>query len=168
MEKKSICKNCNSVNINNFCSDCGQKIYDERFTINSFLMSLLDALDVNKGFFYTIKMLFVKPGKVTNDYLNGITKPYFNPLKYLLIIGSIYAFLILGLKLFDAGIEATGLQFQSSSEEETLFQNQWMGFYKKILNFIPIIMIPFISIATKWFYKSKGLFYGEHIIINSF
>ncbi len=43
MEKTKTCKNCNSVNINNFCSDCGQKVYDKRFTIKSFIMDLLAA-----------------------------------------------------------------------------------------------------------------------------
>ncbi len=166
MEEKNICKNCNSVNINNFCSDCGQKIYKKRFTINSFLMFLSDALDIEKGFFYTIKILFIKPEKVINDYLKGITKPYFNPLKYLLVIGGIYTFLVLWFKVFDNNFDY--MESQNNNEELYQFQTQWFNFYKKIMNFIPILIIPFVSIATKWFYKSKKLFYGEHLIINSF
>lgn len=166
VENKNICKNCNSPNINNYCIDCGQKVYNERFTIKSFFVDLLDALNLERGFFFTSKMLFISPGKVINDYLGGKTKSYINPLKYLLIIGSIYAFLILWLKIFDVGMESIAVQ--GNSEKVAIIQNQWLGFYKKIINLIPILLIPFISIATKWFYKSKGLFYGEHLIVNSF
>ncbi|MEJ2627027.1 MAG: DUF3667 domain-containing protein [bacterium] len=173
MEKTKICKNCNSVNINNFCSDCGQKIYDKRFTIKSFIMDLLAVFNLERGFLYTAKMLLIRPGQVTNDYLRGKTKPYVNPLKYLLIIGGIYAFLILYLNIFDTGLEAmTTLQpketLQNNSQEVIRLQNQWLNFYRKIINFIPLLMVPFISMITKWFYKSKHLFYGEHLIINSF
>lgn len=168
VENKNICKNCNSTNINKYCSDCGQKVYNERFTIKSFIVRLLAAFDVERGFLFTAKMLFVNPGKATNDYLKGKTNPYFNPLKYLLIIGSIYAFLILWLNIFDAGMETMSMPEQNKSEEVAQFQNQFLSFYKKIINFLPLLIIPFISIATKWFYKSKGLFYGEHLIINSY
>ncbi len=167
MENKNICKNCNSPDINNFCGDCGQKVYHERFTIKSFFVVLLDAIDVKRGFLFTVRMLFVNPGKVTNDYISGKTKSYFNPLKYLLIIGSIYAFLILRLNIFDAGLESFGMP-QPSTDEALQLQNQWLNFYKKILNFVPILLIPFISIASKWIAKSKGLYYGEHLVINSF
>ena len=173
MEKPKKCKNCNSVNINNFCSDCGQKVYEKRFTIKSFITDLLAVFNLERGFFYTAKMLLIRPGQVTNDYLRGKTKPYVNPLKYLLIIGGVYAFLILYLNIFDTGLEAiTNLKpnesLQTNSEEVLQLQNQWLNYYRKIINFIPLLMVPFISMVTKWFYKSKHLFYGEHLIINSY
>jgi len=173
MQKKNTCKNCNSLNINNFCSDCGQPVFKTRFTIKYFFKSLLSAFDLEKGFLYTAKMLFIQPGKVTNDYINGRTKPYFNPLKYLLVVGGIYAFLILWLGIFDAGLETVSGIYahgpaQENSEKLLRLQEKWLHFYRQIINFIPLLMIPFISIATKRFYKSRGLLYGEHLIINSY
>ena len=159
MKEKNTCKSCNSIiNTNNFCGNCGQKIYDKRFTIHSFFMSLLDALDINKGFFYTIRMLFIKPDKVIYDYLKGSTISYFNPLKYLLIISGIYIALIL---IENKSEKIMGLN--NSSEKYFLIH-----LIAKNMHLIPILLLPFFSIVTKWFYKSKRLFYGEYLIMSTF
>jgi len=170
MRNERLCKNCNSVNVQRFCSDCGQKVYDKRFTVKDFFAALLASFELESGLLYTIKMLFIRPGTVTTDYINGRTKPYFNPVKYLLIISGIYAFLLLWLNIFDAGMEAMQANefLQSDSEQAMQLQKHWINFYKQIINFIPLLMIPFISMASKWFYKSKKLFYAEHLIIYSF
>jgi hypothetical protein len=136
-------------------------------------MDLLAVFNLERGFLYTVKMLFVRPGQVTNDYIRGKTRSYINPLKYLLIIGGIYAFLILYLKIFDTGLETmSGLQTNEAlnnvPDETVQLQQQWLHFYRQIINFIPLLLIPFISIATRLFYRSKKLYYGEHLIINSF
>ena len=173
LEKKQVCKNCNSVHINNYCSDCGQKIYTKRFTLKSFFIVFMDALNIKKGFFYTVKMLFTHPGKVTNDYISGKTKSYFNPLKYIIIVAGIYAFLIVWLNIFDASIEASEIiqknnEALQNNDEALQLQKKWIEFYKQYINFIPLLMVPFASLISKWFYRSKKLFYGEHLIINCF
>ena len=172
LESKKVCKNCNSDHINNYCCDCGQKVYTKRFILKSFFVVLLDALNIEKGFLHTLKMLFIHPGKVINDYITGKTKPYFNPLNYIIISAAIYAFLILWLNIFDNSVEAAneilyGEALQKNDEVLQL-KKKWMDFYKQFVNFIPLLMIPFTSLISKWFYRSKKLFYGEHLIINCF
>ena len=76
-----ICKNCGSENIESFCPKCGQKTYTERYTLKSFFGIIMHTFDIKKGFFHTLKMLFIDPGKIVHEYLNGRTKDYFNPLK---------------------------------------------------------------------------------------
>ncbi len=172
LESKKVCKNCNSVHTKNYCSDCGQKVYTKRFTLKSFFFVLLETLDIEKGFFYTLKMLFIQPGKVINEYISGKTKPYFNPLKYIIIASGLYAFLVIYLNILDSSIEVSdeliyGDTLQKSDEALQLEQ-KWMALYKQFMNFVPLLMIPFASLISKWFYKSKKLFYGEHLIINCF
>ena len=172
LESKKVCKNCNSVHINNYCCDCGQRIYTKRFTLKSFFFVLLATLNIEKGFLYTLKMLFIHPGKVINDYLTGKTKHYFNPLNYIIIAAGIYAFLTIWLNLLDKSVEATNEFIYSESiqnnEEALQLQKKWIDSFKNYINFVPLLMIPFASLISKWFYRSKKLFYGEHLIVNCF
>jgi len=176
-EKTSTCRNCGSENIENYCSNCGQKVYIKRFTLKAFLGVFLDAFDIEKGFIHTFIQLFTKPGIVINNYIKGKTKSYFNPLKYVIIIAGVYAFLVISTDFFDQSIKTANEimlknneQFQNLEDKDEVLQkqNQWMELYKKYINLLPLLLIPIISLASKWIYKSKKYFYGEHLIINSY
>ncbi|MCE4563380.1 DUF3667 domain-containing protein [Maribellus sp. CM-23] len=168
----SQCPNCQSHSIDNYCSQCGQKIYRKRFTFRGFFEVLGNALNIDRGFIYTLIWMFRNPGKVVNDYLNGKTRTYFNPLNYILVIAGIYAFLIIWLNIIDTNYETTnhllhpGDAFASPEEEE--LRLKWFEFAKRYTNLIPLLMIPFVSLFSKWFYSKRKLFYGEHLIINTF
>jgi len=166
------CKNCGSSSIDKYCMECGQKVTKERYTLKRFFAIILDAFNVHRGIIYSFKELFLHPGKVIHDYLNGRTKPYFNPLNYLIIAAGIYAFFVLWLDIFDSSIDATNnffLSEEASNNEEVLeMQKRFLESFKGYINFIPLLMIPFASIMTKWLFRRKKLFYGEHLIINSF
>ena len=169
-----VCRNCNSALVNNFCSECGQKVHTRRFTLKSFFHVLLGALNIEKGFLHTLIMLFTRPGVVVNDYLSGKTKPYYNPFNYLLISAAVYAFLLLWLDIYDTSVEsATDIinnmnKAMENNEEALEFQQRWMAFYRQYVNLVPLFMIPFTSLISKWFFRSHKLFYGEHLILNCF
>jgi len=135
---------------------------------------LLGALNIEKGFLHTFLMLFTRPGIVVNDYLSGKTKPYYNPFNYMLISAAVYAFLLLWLKIYDTNVESA-TEFinnmnkaMEANEEALQFQQRWLAFYKQYINFVPLLMIPFTSIISKWFFRSHKLYYGEHLILNCF
>ncbi|WP_163322176.1 DUF3667 domain-containing protein [Draconibacterium mangrovi] len=172
LPKPNQCPACQSSAIDNYCSNCGQKIYNKRFTLKGFLSVVGVALNLERGFFFTLIWMFRNPGKVIDDYLNGRTKPYLNPLNYLLIIFGIYAFMILSFNIYDSSIETTshflGTDQRSTSPETLEFQKRYMELARKYINLIPLIMIPLASLFSKWYYRRKQLYYGEHLIINTF
>ena len=47
-------------------------------------------------------------------------------------------------------------------------EKKLINFFKQYINLLPLIIVPFTSLISKWFYRSKKLFYGEHLIINCF
>ena len=172
MEAKRTCKNCGFENIGNYCPRCGQKVYTKRFTLKSFFHAILEVFNIEKGFFYTFKMMFAQPGVVINEYVSGRTKRYYNPLKYIILAAAIYAFLILYLKIFDASVETANeliIGDRIKNDQEVLeLQKKWIEFYKQFVNFIPLLMIPFSSLVSKWVYASKKWYYGEHLILNCY
>nr|WP_321354774.1 DUF3667 domain-containing protein [uncultured Draconibacterium sp.] len=172
LPKPIQCPTCSSTAIDNYCSNCGQKIYHKRFTLKGFFSVVGNALNLERGFLHTMVWMFRNPGKVIDDYLYGRTKPYLNPLNYIIIISGVYAFIVLSLNILDSGVETinhlSGIDQLNSSPEATQLQEQWMETVKKYTNFIPLLMLPFSSLASKWYFRRKRLYYGEHLILNTY
>ncbi|MFC2086326.1 DUF3667 domain-containing protein [Bacteroidota bacterium] len=165
--ESTVCKNCGSKNIESFCSECGQKTYTEKFTLKSFFAIILQTFDIDRGFLYTLKMLFKDPGKIIHEYLNGRTKGYFNPLKYLLIIVGIDTLLLIWLNIFNTDVATTNELFGQAGEVNKL-QEKLILIIKQYHNLIALLNIPFSSLVSKWFYRKHKLFYGEHLILICF
>ncbi|MDX8338491.1 DUF3667 domain-containing protein [Draconibacterium sp. IB214405] len=172
LPKPNQCPNCSSTAIDHYCSNCGQKIYQKRFTLKGFLAVVGNALNMERGFIYTLVWLFRNPGKVIDDYLQGKTKPYINPLNYILVICGVYAFLMLSLNIYDTGVETTshfiGTDQHTSSPEVMEYQEKFMQIIKSYMNLLPILMLPFASLISKWCFRRKRLYYGEHLILNAY
>src|SRR6187402_2064747 len=87
------CKNCDSPLTSNFCANCGQKADVHRITFGHFLHEFFHAFThTDKGILLLMKALIARPGKVAHEYLEGKRKKYFNPLSFLVILSSIYAY----------------------------------------------------------------------------
>lgn len=88
-----ICKNCEfQVEFGEYCGQCGQKLHihiDPSFhdlihdTIHEFL-------HLDGKIFSTIKMLFIKPGHLTKEFLRGRRVAYINPIRLYLTMSILY------------------------------------------------------------------------------
>ncbi len=66
------CKNCEATlgEAALYCSSCGQKVIYERYTLKRILSQTLSIItNLDKGFWFTIKELFIHPEQVIRDYL---------------------------------------------------------------------------------------------------
>ena len=80
------CKNCGTAFSGNYCPHCGQKHLSDRYTLRKLLWEAWAVVtNVEQGFWYTTKTLFLNPALIITDYIKGKTKPYYNPLRYLII-----------------------------------------------------------------------------------
>ena len=50
-------------------------------------------INIDSGFFFTIKELFIRPGYMINDYITGKRIRYFRPLQMLFVLGAVYVLL---------------------------------------------------------------------------
>ena len=77
------CKNCNQPVEKNFCENCGQKKIEGKNYGKKKPKSFFGAtvFNLDKGMWYTIKMMFVDPKKVINDYVGGNTIKYMHPFR---------------------------------------------------------------------------------------
>jgi len=96
------CKNCKHQFEGNFCPNCGQKYIDKftwRYTIELFMRSI----EFERGLFYNIKELLLRPGQTVKQYINGRTKPYLNAVTFFVIGFSFYG--IATWLVYDVGLE---------------------------------------------------------------
>lgn len=74
------CKNCGTAFEGKFCPNCSQKAATHRLTLGHFIHETTHALThTDKGILLLIKELFVRPGIVAREYVEGKRKKYFNP-----------------------------------------------------------------------------------------
>ena len=93
MTHDSTCKNCGSALTGNFCASCGQTANVHRITFGHFAHEFFHAFThTDKGILLLMKELVIKPGHVAREYLDGKRKKYFNPLTFLIILASVYAY----------------------------------------------------------------------------
>lgn len=89
------CLNCGHEVNEHYCSHCGQENTETRqpfyFLITHFIE---DFVHYDSSFWQTIKTLFTKPGKLTNEYLAGKRQSQVNPVKMYIFISFITFFII--------------------------------------------------------------------------
>jgi len=91
MESSINCKNCSSEVIGSFCHKCGQKSSVNKVTFKETFQDFIDTvLSVNAPLITTTKILFVNPGILFREYLNGKRKSYYKPVSFFIITTLIY------------------------------------------------------------------------------
>lgn len=86
------CLNCGFVHQNRYCPQCGQASNIKRFNWKGVFQNVTKGLlNTDHGFLFTIKGLFIRPGKVIKDYLAGARVKYFPPYPSMFIVAGLYA-----------------------------------------------------------------------------
>jgi hypothetical protein len=167
MPEEIICKNCGNHFKGKYCNKCGQRVIGGRYTMKHLVHLVLDSFNLQKGFFFTYKMLFTNPGKLVNDYLDGRSRDFYNPLKYLILIASVNAILMLWFDVFDTNVATTN-EFLGDEPEGNQLQQTLIRYMKSYLNLVSLFVLPFYSLVSKWVFSKYKLYYAEHLIINGY
>lgn len=173
METNYQCKHCSTTHVGTFCTNCGQKKIEDRWTIKKLFSSATTAIfNVEKGYFYTIKNMITRPGGVVKDYLNGDTVKYTNPFRFALVGIAIAMFISLSLGIWELQMDMITDTFDEmgmyQSEEHKKEARGAMKHIVRFINFLPFVMVPFIALGTKIFLRKQDFNYTEHFIMNSF
>ncbi len=164
------CKNCSTTFDGKFCPNCSQKVLAGRFTIKQILRDLFQMItNLEKGFWYTMKELFIRPDQVIKEYLSGVTVKYYNPFRYYIIIVAVSALLQVWLGVFDLQQATIRETFNPNmTEEELQRQLAYMENVKKFLNIIPLIVLPFIATVFYLVFRKQALNLAEHLVSTTY
>jgi hypothetical protein len=82
----TICLNCGAEMQNEFCPHCGQKKDVKKLTWHSLVQEAVHFFShIEHGFLNTSIQLFLRPGRVIKEYLEGKRKKYYKPISFYLV-----------------------------------------------------------------------------------
>lgn len=155
------CLNCSTEFDNNYCPSCGQKASTHRFSLRYVMSSeiIIGAFMVNKGFLFTLKELFTRPGHSIREYLLGKRSKYFNAFSLLILLIAISYFVneYSDIKLGDL-LDAASKDFTASFEE----------FMANNPRLVYLINIPLMAITSFLFFRKSKINFAENIVLNTY
>ena len=158
-----ICKNCEQNFYGNYCNNCGQKSNVRKIDFTYLVNEIPDSIfQINRGFLFTLKELFINPGHSIRAFLEGKRKNHFKPLAFIIFTSTLYvvAHYFIGNQTFiDDAISGykTGGQVASNDVMNWIAKNQ---------TYVILILVPIYSLASYLaFLKSKYNYY-EHLVLN--
>ncbi len=108
-----VCPNCTTQFRGNYCPNCGQDAHLATPTVARFVHEFVEKyFGVEGGLLLTLRQLFLHPGAMTVDYVEGRRRRYVSPLRFYFAV-SVLFFLGLTLvpgisvKIGVAGVEIT-------------------------------------------------------------
>jgi hypothetical protein len=96
--KVEICHNCHTILSleNNFCPHCGQENHDLKVPIGHLAFEVFEGFThFDTKFYNTMRAIFLSPGKITKDFLEGRRGRYVPPVRLYFLIAFVF-FLGLG------------------------------------------------------------------------
>ncbi len=162
-----ICKNCEQNFNGKYCEECGQKSDVKRVDFNYIINEIPDSiLQINQGFFFTIKELTLRPGRSVQNFLTGKRKPYYKPFSFFLVTATVYfllAYLLERDTIIDDFISGFNNGMTDSNETSGISVLEWIS---KNQTYSILLLIPFFSIATYLAFLQSKYNYFEHVVIN--
>jgi hypothetical protein len=152
------CLNCNSETENNYCSHCGQKTSTHRFSLQHFLAHDLvhGVFHLDKGFLFTVKELFTRPGHSIREYVQGKRVKHFNAFTAIIFVLTIT-------------LVITGATKVKASE---IYNQEQLSEYSKLLReyykLIILSGIPFYALGSYFIFKKTKQNYTENLVLNTY
>jgi hypothetical protein len=99
LRKEKDCLNCGHVVEENFCPQCGQEnIVVKEDALHMITHSISDYFHFEHKFFGTLKPLLLKPGKLTQQYIDGKRVSFIHPIRLYIFVSIVFFLVVLGSK----------------------------------------------------------------------
>lgn len=173
------CKNCGKEVSHNYCPHCGQSAKVNKISWKNFVSDITESvLQVNHGFFFTVKQLFVRPGSALHAYLAGKRQSFVKPITHAFALSTLYFLLarltdnVTFLDDFIAGwgrlAEAAELAEDSAKAISYEFQLGILAWFAKHYAYSILLLLPVYAFASYLAFLKVGLNYLEHLVINAY
>jgi hypothetical protein len=156
------CLNCNQPVEQNFCPHCGQKATTHRYSLKQFLLKDFShaVFNIDKGFFYTLKELFTRPGHSIREYVMGKRMNHFNFFTFIILIISVGHLIgeYFNFSMIDAMYYA--------NDKKSLTELEKIS--KENPKLFRLMQIPFFAIFSFLIFKKSKQNFTEHLVLNSY
>lgn len=180
----NTCINCKTKLEGPYCFSCGEKIVTEKdFTIIKLLEQTVDVFThLDSKIFTTLKFLLLKPGKLSEDYVAGLRKPYMKPFQiyiltnilFFLLLSNVDIFRIPSSDLFD-NTNINGYNITKIVEQKIIETNKTKNEIALVYDLKSAILaktsvitfIPLFSLLFALLFIRKKLQIGKHIVFST-
>lgn len=154
------CKNCKSKGTGNYCSNCGLKFKLERIDGHYIRHEVEHILHFEKGIFYTIKELIVRPGENVREFIADNRSRLLKPIVFLIVSSLIYSIIAHFFHI------ESYISYDTEDKTSTFYKIfKWGDEHSGYAN---LIMGVFIAFWAKLFFKKKNYNLYEILILLCF
>lgn len=170
------CLNCNTRLHGKFCHACGQKATSANVKLHDFVHEAThEFLHLDGKIVNTLKLLVVKPGQLTVEFLEGRRSRYISPLRVYLTFSLIFFTLAALLPgSFEGAVKVKGgTQLQRDSDFERRLDDGMVKAERDadlignaVLKHLPKIMfvlMPVFALVVWAFYRKRQRFFIPHL-----
>ncbi len=174
------CLNCTASLEKNFefCPQCGQAANQHRLNLSHISHEVLHFFThADKGILFLVKELFIKPGIVIREYIEGKRKKYYSPLSFFLVVIGLFVFVqttfhpIEAVNLSTVKEAVKHIPDKIERERKLAKLNRvekGSAFLAKYSNVINFVFTPIIALIFFLFYFRSGYNFTEHLVANLF
>ena len=155
-----VCPKCGENTDGRFCSSCGTRLEETKTDWSRVWFYVKDSVDVNTGFLLTLRLLLHAPGKNIRSYLEGNATVLSNPMKVLLLTGTIATFIT--ARYWVAGLEETLDMIPWNIPE----LKGYFHYSTRYFSFFSLDALPIFALFSFWLFRSVGYNYVEHFLMN--
>ena len=156
----SKCKNCNSELNGKYCSNCGQPAELKRIDANYIKHEIEHVLHFDKGIFYTIKELIIRPGKNVREFFTENRNRLVKPIIFIIVTSLIYTIINHYFHIEEQYVQQKGLENSTVGKMIKWVQEHY--------GYANIIMGIFVAFFVKLFFRKSNYNIYEIIILLCF
>lgn len=157
----TTCSNCNQEFSDNYCGHCGQAAKLKRIDGKYVLHEIIHVLHLEKGIFYTIKELFVRPGASVRNFISEDRSRLVKPVIFIIVTSVIYT--ICSHWVHHEAENYTPAEKNILSDLKVIFD--WIQHHYGYAN---IILGIFITLWIKLFFRNYAYNFFEILILLCF
>jgi hypothetical protein len=172
------CGNCGAPLSGPFCSQCGEKkVSAKDYSILHFVEEAVGAFThFDSRFLRTLKLLFTKPGELSNAYFRGGRSRYTKPLTLFIIINLVFFVFQPHSGLFGnkypqymhnpAHAAAVHDQLRRTGESETNYMARFDANLYNQKKSLLIVAVPVLALFMFILFAGSGRTYAEHFVFS--
>ena len=175
----TTCANCEKILNPGFayCPKCGQAAHLHPINGSTLLHESIHAVThADKGIFFLIKELAIRPGVVAREFIAGKRKKYFPPFNFFFIVVGLFVLTLTSAKTFERNESMESTRVEVREIPDPVKRNRILAkidraeaagrFMAKYSNFVSMVAVPLMAVIFFLFYFRRGYNFTEHLVAN--
>lgn len=164
----SVCLNCAAAVDNDFCPDCGQQTKTKRAPIIDVMRdALADFFAFDSRIFKSFLPLIVRPGRLTEMYLEGKRTQLISPVRMYIFVSFIFFFFVmpdissLNIDLKEMGVDDLGVDVDTEQKILAALNNS----IRTLPHFL-VLSIPLLAMVLSIAHRKPKTFLYDHLVFS--